>query len=584
MRSYVVLSSTGLPLKTAMTLEEAVNSRSLYTVRRPESGAFSIRSTAPYPLPIFAEAQRDRALLPDIGALEALTRFDREASRILKQGGKDAVLVCQKTPVELLAVGCNELPVFCTEQHVTEARTIHYLEPDTISTLPELARKPVLIWESFTREEDSIVALTGALDPLRRPIIISIKPNAVVTHEGVTHRCNLVTSFYGRVDFEAHLDRILNEGNLLYVDPARCRQLFEDVDLPVPGELAELREPVVLKQARAFSEDRIRELTFEDTKKIYKDMANTLEELRTDLVRFLDLLKLASRPGLAYVDAMNLLRLCETAPNVEYLATASEYRQGLPDPSSGLPMGVPSEILREEKPILIFQQTAATECFDPKRKEWVLKSTMTAEQKSRCDEERWRLRKTDRDRLLPLYDVAQTSKPDALRSQLGLTREPADTALLTKAIREFCRDKGVRLPRKAMDVQTLLELEYRAARGTKTTLNAEQIELETKIYGILMGYRYGIEPSESYLLALKEAYLRLQKKAFSEKKLHVKVMTTLAPLQAASDAYTEQALKLDSYYNAHVAMNAELKESKAARTQKTEAVSETTAVVGRLKP
>ena len=90
--------------------------------------------------------------------------------------------VCD-TPQIYVDIGCERLPMLYSRSHLKKAVSkfnnkthAHGLSADDIKAMPELLEKPVMIFDSLTRN-DSIVAVSDRFDKNNDPIIASIKPN-----------------------------------------------------------------------------------------------------------------------------------------------------------------------------------------------------------------------------------------------------------------------------------------------------------------------------------------------------------------------------------------------------------------------
>ena len=163
--------------------------------------------------------------------------------------------VCD-TPQILLDVGCEQLPMFYTKRHLKEAIKLknghthaHGLEIEQIKKMPELLNNPVMIYDSLT-QNDSIIVLTSEIDKDRLPIIASIKPNGIGKYQLEKMDSNFITSFYGRKNFDNHLERIVNNDKLLYINKQKSQELFSVLGLQSSKGLNNLDFNIIIHQSR----------------------------------------------------------------------------------------------------------------------------------------------------------------------------------------------------------------------------------------------------------------------------------------------------------------------------------------------
>ena len=165
---------------------------------------------------------------------------------------KNSMLTLLKeTPQPLQDIGLTNLPITMTQKHLDtimnktgkyKGANYHNLGIDTIKQLPEAINNPLDIVISNTNN-NSIVLTTYLADEQDRTIIASIRINGIGRVNDIMIDTNVMTSAYGRNNYEDWMNRNLKEGRLLYdidrgvikkVDRARL-QLPRTTDNRVTG-------------------------------------------------------------------------------------------------------------------------------------------------------------------------------------------------------------------------------------------------------------------------------------------------------------------------------------------------------------
>lgn len=131
--------------------------------------------------------------------------------------------VCD-TPKILLDIGCEQLPMLYTQKHLKDAvaqrndiKHRHGLTIEQIKNIPEKLKEPIMIYDSFSRN-DSVIAVVNDFDQDDNPIIVSIKPDGTGRYEIEEIKSNFVTSIYSKENFKEAFSRSINEKKLLFCD------------------------------------------------------------------------------------------------------------------------------------------------------------------------------------------------------------------------------------------------------------------------------------------------------------------------------------------------------------------------------
>lgn len=136
----------------------------------------------------------------------------------------DMLVVRQDTPKVLQDIGLNNLPITLTQRHLKTimnsngeytGANYHDLGFDLVKQLPEAISKPLNIVKSST-DTNSIVVITELADKQDRPIIASIKIDGKGVINNIEIDSNVMTSAYGRNNYDNFMKKNIAEGNLLY--------------------------------------------------------------------------------------------------------------------------------------------------------------------------------------------------------------------------------------------------------------------------------------------------------------------------------------------------------------------------------
>lgn len=176
--------------------------------------------------------------------------FSREIDRTLI-GTFDvhsALKVCD-TPQILLDVGCMQLPMLYTQNHLRSAikeknmrKHQHGLTIEEIKMLPELLKDPVMIFDSVSNAaNDSIVAVTDKKNRYGEPIFAVIKPNGRGKYEITKVSSNFITSVYGKDIIKRGLENTINKAvysnRMLYINKQKSQEMFSISGLQLPRAL-----------------------------------------------------------------------------------------------------------------------------------------------------------------------------------------------------------------------------------------------------------------------------------------------------------------------------------------------------------
>ncbi len=169
------------------------------------------------------------------------------------------------TPKLLQDAGLPDLPILLTAQHLKSisqsgeengadqksGTNYHGLDVSLIKRLPEYIANPVLIADSFTRE-DSVVIITEAVDSNDRPVIAAIKLNGRGNLRNRYIKANILTSAYGKDNFQDFLNRIAAENATIYWNKEKSQALSVNLGVQFPNIITKLDSNIIIRKAKAF--------------------------------------------------------------------------------------------------------------------------------------------------------------------------------------------------------------------------------------------------------------------------------------------------------------------------------------------
>ena len=137
---------------------------------------------------------------------------------------RDAVIVLRKTPKVLRDINIFDLPITITQKHIYtiinkngKYKNVNYhgLGERIIRQVPNSIKNPLFVLKSQTRD-DSILIVTKLKDMNHRPIVVSIKINGKGQIKNIQIDSNVMTSVYGRNNYDKFMRKNKMLGNILY--------------------------------------------------------------------------------------------------------------------------------------------------------------------------------------------------------------------------------------------------------------------------------------------------------------------------------------------------------------------------------
>lgn len=152
--------------------------------------------------------------------------FSKQVDEVLKgtYPKRDMLIVSKSTPQILQDIGLNNLPITMTQKHLQtimnsngdyKGVNYHDLGIDLVKQLPNAISNPLNILKSNT-DSNSIVVITELVDKQDRPVIASIKVDGKGQINDIQIDTNVMTSAYGRNNYDKFMQENIAKGNLLY--------------------------------------------------------------------------------------------------------------------------------------------------------------------------------------------------------------------------------------------------------------------------------------------------------------------------------------------------------------------------------
>lgn len=210
----------------------------------------------------YAQEQRVEEVIATAEPIfELNSSFAKQVDAVLSGADTTSThLKVMSTPLILRQLGANNLPVLMTAKHLknivaTEGNdenvNYHGLDADIIKKLPELIADPVMVMDSLTRD-DSVVVLTATVDSNNRPIIGAIKFDGKGYINSVRLEANVLTSLYGKDNFNNYIQRNIDAGTVLYWNKEKSQELIEVPGVQFPNKLNSLATNTIIRKAKAF--------------------------------------------------------------------------------------------------------------------------------------------------------------------------------------------------------------------------------------------------------------------------------------------------------------------------------------------
>lgn len=165
-----------------------------------------------------------------------MEKFSRQIDDV-KKGTfpkRGMLTLLSNTPKVLQDIGLNNYPITMTQKHLDtimnaegkyKNANYHNLGEDIVKQLPEAISNPLDIVQSNT-DKNSIVLTTYLADKNNNTVVASVKIDGKGFVNDIVIDTNVMTSAYGRKNYDKFMRDNINKGNLLYdVDQGIIKKL-----------------------------------------------------------------------------------------------------------------------------------------------------------------------------------------------------------------------------------------------------------------------------------------------------------------------------------------------------------------------
>lgn len=173
--------------------------------------------------------------------------FDKQVDNALEDKNKPygSLLVLEHTPELLQQIGCDDLPMFYTQQHLLAAVGTHEgtnhnhgISVDAIKKMPEMLQNPVVIYDSLSKRDSLVVVTNEIVD--NRPLVIAVRKSGSAVYQSKEYASNFVLSIYPHENIVSQLQRAGDQNKLLFVDKEKSQRLAGDLGVQFPACLSNL--------------------------------------------------------------------------------------------------------------------------------------------------------------------------------------------------------------------------------------------------------------------------------------------------------------------------------------------------------
>lgn len=256
-----------------------------------------------------ARASGAKVEKPGVDIMYSVGDFSSQVDAVLHGDDTNSThLKIMDTPSLLQKAGLPSLPILMTANHLKKITSTsgHGLDIETVKKLPQYITEPVMIADSLTRD-DSIVIITEAIDAENRPVIAAVLLQGNGRIDGKHIEANIMTSAYGKDNFQSFLNRIADNDSVIYWNEKKSQEMSVSLGLQLPNALTSLDSNVIIRKARAFVNSKSKEnsenisenmfsgrdpIDIEQYKKVNRQLEKENAELKEDVVALKELVKL----------------------------------------------------------------------------------------------------------------------------------------------------------------------------------------------------------------------------------------------------------------------------------------------------
>ena len=212
--------------------------------------------------------KRDNCTVANIEKVKIEKSFSEQVDEVIQGKAsryKSGLKVCD-TPEILMRVGCKQLPMLYTRNHLLKAimpkdrdKHQHGLSVEQIKSVADKIHNPIMIIDSWTRN-DSIIVVLEDFDVDKSPVIATVRPNEIGKYD-IDIETNFITSIYGRDNFMNFINQALKTDNFLYFDKDKSQELFSVLGLKFPKGLNNLDFNIIIHQSRNIVNPKTQEIS-----------------------------------------------------------------------------------------------------------------------------------------------------------------------------------------------------------------------------------------------------------------------------------------------------------------------------------
>ncbi|MEN6421335.1 MAG: diguanylate cyclase [Smithella sp.] len=168
--------------------------------------------------------------------------FSKQLDDFIERGKKGQhnypnLLNISGTPDVLLKLGAEQYPITMSAKVASKILSDRgdrkALPVDTVKQLPAAVADPIMVLDSKTSPNKSLVVVTELKSPEGRTVIAAIYLNQI----NKSHRVNAIGSVYGKNEIKWFIEQI-KEGRLRYINKNKSRQWSQSAGLQLPLEEA----------------------------------------------------------------------------------------------------------------------------------------------------------------------------------------------------------------------------------------------------------------------------------------------------------------------------------------------------------
>lgn len=159
-----------------------------------------------------------------------------------------------KTPLSLQIIGCKDLPLLYTQNHLRKAIKTgksHYrnLDIENLLFVQKEIKNPLIIADSIT-DNESIIVFTAEKDKNDDLIILAIKPNGKGQYLAKELDSNIIKSIYGKKNYADFIQRLYEQDKILYLNKKRVKDFPSLLQLQLLQSFENSLNPmIIIKQS-----------------------------------------------------------------------------------------------------------------------------------------------------------------------------------------------------------------------------------------------------------------------------------------------------------------------------------------------